>query len=77
MQVSRGQNRTSATMNSKSDEFLTVKAVASLLGVSERHVRRLISLAQPPGERLPSYRVGRVVRIRRSDIEEFLMRRSR
>ena len=58
-QVRRQQNRTSATMNSKSHEFLTVKEVALLLGVSERHVRRLISRPSLPGRRLPSYRIGR------------------
>jgi excisionase family DNA binding protein len=63
-------------MKSKNDEFLTVKEVASLLGVSERTVRRWISPAQPPGERLACYRIGRLVRIRRSDLEEFLNRRS-
>jgi excisionase family DNA binding protein len=63
-------------MKSKNDEFLTVKQVANRLGVSERHVRRLISEAQPPGERLSSYRIGRLVRIRVSDLEEFLNRRS-
>jgi excisionase family DNA binding protein len=75
--VRRQQNPTTAMMNSKSDEFLTVRQVASRLGVSERHVRRLISRAQPPRERLPSYRIGRLVRIRGSDLEEFLNRRSR
>ena len=63
-------------MKSKSDDFLTVKQVAALLGVSERTVRRWISPAQPPRERLACYRIGRLVRIRRSDLEEFLMRRA-
>jgi excisionase family DNA binding protein len=64
-------------MKSKNDEFMTVKQVASRLGVSERTVRRWISPAQPPGERLASYRIGRLVRIRVSDFEAFLNRRAR
>jgi excisionase family DNA binding protein len=63
-------------MKSKSDEFLTVKQVALVLNCSERHVRRLIAQVQPPGEWLRSYRVGRLVRVRRSDLEEFMMRRA-
>jgi excisionase family DNA binding protein len=61
-------------MKSKNDEFLTVKEVATLLGVSERTVRRWTSPAQAPGERLACYHIGRLVRVRRSALEEFLMR---
>jgi excisionase family DNA binding protein len=63
-------------MKEERPEYLSVKQVASLLGVSERTVRRWISPAQPPRERLACYRIGRLVRIRRSDFEEFLNQRS-
>jgi excisionase family DNA binding protein len=45
-------------------EFLSVKEAAQLLNVSEKVVRADITRG-----RLPAYRVGRLVRIRRSDLE--------
>jgi excisionase family DNA binding protein len=48
-------------------EFQSVTEVAEDLSVSQRHVRRLLKSG-----RLPYYRIGRVIRIRRSDKEEFV-----
>ena len=45
-------------------EFLSVKEAAQLLSVSEKVVRADIVRG-----RLPAYRVGRLVRIRRVDLE--------
>jgi excisionase family DNA binding protein len=45
-------------------EFLSVAEIAQLLGCSEKVVR-----AEVKRGRLPEYRVGRLVRIRVSDLE--------
>ena len=45
-------------------EFLSVREAAQLLNVSEKVVRADITRG-----RLPAYRVGRLVRIRRADLE--------
>jgi excisionase family DNA binding protein len=48
------------------DEFLTVREVASLLKVSEVRVYHLCE------EELPAFRIGRSVRVRCSDREDFI-----
>jgi excisionase family DNA binding protein len=55
----------------ESSEFLTVREAAIFLGVSERSIHRWIALGL-----IPVHHFGRAVRIRRSDLEEFI-RRSR
>jgi excisionase family DNA binding protein len=50
-------------------EFLTIREAAANFHVSTRTVRRWIE----DGE-IPAYRVGRIVRIARSDLEAFLAR---
>jgi excisionase family DNA binding protein len=52
---------------SEDSEFLTVREAVEFLGVSERSVRRWIALGF-----IPVHRFGRAVRIRRSDLEEFI-----
>lgn len=47
----------------------SVMAVARLVGVSERSVRRLIT-----GGELPAVRIGRRVGVRQGDLEAFLER---
>lgn len=53
-------------------DLVTAGVVAKRTGLSERHVRRLTA----DGE-LPHYRVGRAVRYRLADVEQFLEERRR
>lgn len=48
------------------DEFLTVREVAKLLKVSEVRAYQLCE------EELPAFRIGRSVRVRRSDLEAWI-----
>jgi len=48
---------------------MTVREVADLLRVHPHTVRRLIRDAE-----LASYRVGRQIRVRRDDVEEYIRR---
>ena len=48
-------------------DFQSVAEVAEDLRVSQKHVRRLMK-----DGRLPYYRIGRVIRIRRRDKEAFV-----
>jgi excisionase family DNA binding protein len=48
--------------------LVTVKEVAELLGVSDRHVRRLTDSGAMP----PPLRLGTLVRWRRTDIEAWI-----
>ena len=49
------------------DEWLSTGDTARLLGVTERTVYRLIDSG-----RLPAYRVGRVIRFRRLEVDAFI-----
>ena len=50
----------------KEPDFQTVAEVAHDLSVSEKHIRRLIKIGK-----LPSYRFGHAVRVRRRDKEAY------
>lgn len=52
--------------NSAPEDFLTVKQAADFLNVSIRTVWRMIAAG------LPVIRIGRIVRIRRSDLLDFI-----
>jgi excisionase family DNA binding protein len=49
------------------DDLLDADAAARLLGTSTRFIRRLIA-----ERRIVHYKVGRFVRLRRSDLEAFI-----
>ena len=51
----------------KPSKFFTIKAVAELLDVAQRTVRRWIASGQ-----LVAHRIGGVVRIAESDLQTFL-----
>ncbi len=48
-------------------EFLTVREVASFLHVAQKSIYKWIS-----EQRLPAYRFGRAVRVRRDDLDHFI-----
>lgn len=50
-------------------ESLTIATVARVLGVCERTVQRLIKSGK-----LPAFKVGRVIRVARTDLLEFRKR---
>lgn len=52
-----------------SSRFLTVADVAIRLGVSPKHIRRVIARGD-----LPAHRFGRAVRIACADLEQFISR---
>jgi excisionase family DNA binding protein len=54
---------------STGENWLGVPALAKELGVTLRTVYRLLDSGE-----LASYRIGRVIRVRRSDVEKFLER---
>jgi excisionase family DNA binding protein len=54
------------------DELLTLRQVASMLGMSRHTMRRWAEK-----RRIPSFKLGRSVRIRRRDLEGFLARQRR
>ncbi len=56
-------------MDAAEDDWLGTKEAARLLGVVPRTLYRLID----DGD-LPAYKIGRVIRLRRSDIAAFLER---
>ncbi len=49
------------------EQMMSVKDVAAFLNVVPKTIYRLIEQGE-----LPSYKVGKVIRIKRSDIEEYL-----
>lgn len=57
----------SATPASSSGDLLTVEQAADYLNITEHFVRRLIR-----ERRIPFLKVGRLVRLRRTDIEAYL-----
>jgi excisionase family DNA binding protein len=57
----------SATPKASAGEYLTVEQVAEYLNITEHFVRRLIR-----ERRIPFVKVGRLVRLRRTDIDDYL-----
>ena len=54
---------------STGEDWVGVPALAKELGVTMRTVYKLLDAGE-----LPAYRFGRVIRIKRADVEEFLER---
>ena len=65
MTIPEGSSRRSATPVSSSGDLLTVEQAADYLNITEHFVRRLIR-----ERRIPFLKVGRLVRLRRTDIDE-------
>jgi excisionase family DNA binding protein len=59
----------SATVKSTGEDWLGVPALARELGVTATTLYRLLDSGE-----LPAYKIGRVIRIRRSDVQPFLQR---
>lgn len=57
----------SAAPSSTSGDLLTVEQTADYLNITDHFVRRLIR-----ERRIPFLKVGRLVRLRRTDLEEYL-----
>ncbi|MGL5824394.1 MAG: helix-turn-helix domain-containing protein [Nocardioides sp.] len=70
MTIPEGSSRRSATPVSSSGDLLTVEQAADYLNITEHFVRRLIR-----ERRIPFLKVGRLVRLRRTDIDEYLASR--
>jgi len=49
------------------DDFLNIAEVAAWLHITERHVRRLVA-----ENRIPNHKIGGLVRLRRSEIHDWL-----
>ena len=54
-------------MNSVTKEWLSSKEAASRIGVTQRTLYRFIDEGQ-----IPAYRIGRVIRLQRPDVESFI-----
>ena len=54
-------------MNSLTKEWLSSKEAASRIGITQRTLYRFIDEGQ-----IPAYRIGRVIRLQRSDVESFI-----
>ena len=70
MTILEGSSRRSATPVSSTGDLLTVEQAADYLTLTEHVVRRLIR-----ERRIPFRKVGRQVRLRRTDIDEYLASR--
>ncbi len=70
MTILEGSSRRSATPVSSTGDLLTVEQAADYLNITEHFVRRLIR-----ERRIPFLKVGRLVRLRRTDIDEYLASR--
>ena len=57
----------SATPTTSTGEYLTVEQAAAYLNITDHFVRRLIR-----ERRIPFIKVGRLVRLRRTDIDDYL-----
>lgn len=57
----------SATPKASTGEYLTVEQAAEYLNITDYFVRRLIR-----ERRIPFVKVGRLVRLRRTDIDDYL-----
>ena len=67
MTILEGTGRRSATPVSTSGDLLTVEQAADYLNITDHFVRRLIR-----ERRIPFLKVGRLVRLRRIDLEDYL-----
>ncbi|MDO9486646.1 MAG: helix-turn-helix domain-containing protein [Actinomycetota bacterium] len=67
MSILESSPRRSATPPTSSGDLLTVEQAADYLNITEHFVRRLIR-----ERRIPFLKVGRLVRLRRSDIDAYL-----
>ena len=67
MTIPEGSSRRSATPVSSSGDLLTVEQAADYLNITEHFVRRLIR-----ERRIPFLKVGRLVRLRGTGIDEYL-----
>ena len=54
-------------MNSVTKEWLSSKEAASRIGITQRTLYRFIDEGQ-----IPAYRIGRVIRLQRPDVESFI-----
>ena len=54
-------------MSSVSKEWLSSKEAASRIGITQRTLYRFIDEGQ-----IPAYRIGRVIRLQRPDVESFI-----
>ena len=70
MTSQEGSARRSATPVTSSGDLLTVEQAADYLNITDHFVRRLIR-----ERRIPFLKVGRLVRLRRTDIDEYLASR--
>ena len=68
MTILEGSSRRSATPATSSGEMLTVEQAAEYLNITDHFVRRLIR-----ERRIPFLKVGRLVRLRRADLEDYLV----
>lgn len=55
-----------------SDDFLDIGELAAWLHISVRHVRRLVA-----ENRIPNHKIGGLVRLRRSEIQTWLISNGR
>ncbi|MHB8796503.1 MAG: helix-turn-helix domain-containing protein [Candidatus Nanopelagicales bacterium] len=67
MTLLEGSARRSATPAASSGDLLTVEQAADYLNITAHFVRRLIR-----ERRIPFLKVGRLVRLRRTDLEAYL-----
>lgn len=58
------------TSNNSQPQLLTIDQLAQRLGITVRHVRRLVA-----DKRLPYYKVGRLVRFDSEEITQWLQTR--
>jgi excisionase family DNA binding protein len=63
----RAAHTRSATPKASTGEYLTVEQAAEYLNITDHFVRRLIR-----ERRIPFVKVGRLVRIRRTEIDDYL-----
>ncbi len=67
MTILENSRRRSATPPSSSGDLLTVEQAADYLNITDHFMRRLIR-----ERRIPFLKVGRLVRLRRADIDAYL-----
>ena len=68
MTILEGPARRSATPVTTSGDLLTVEQAADYLNITDHFVRRLIR-----ERRIQFLKVGRLVRLRRTDLEDYLV----
>lgn len=67
MTITESSSRRSATPATTTGELLTVEQAADYLNITDHFVRRLIR-----ERRIPFLKVGRLVRLRRTDLDDYL-----